>query len=171
MKIPLFKPTITEEMKKAVIEALDSDMLVRGRSVKLFENMFSKYIGTRYSVSVSSGTNALQLCLEALRVRGKEVITTPYTFIATSNSILHAGGTPVFVDIDKEGFTIDPEGIESSITDKTAGIIPVHLYGFPCRMKEIKNISKENEVFVLEDACQAHGSSYMGKTTSTGSNA
>lgn len=160
MKIPLFNPVITEGMKKAVIKSIENEFFVLGNSVKSFENSFSKYIGTKHAISVSSGTNALQIALECLGVKGKEVITTPASFIATSNAILHAGGKPVFVDIDYDTNNIDTNKIEEAITKDTAGILPVHLYGFPCDMYKITSVAKDHGLFVLEDACQAHGSEY-----------
>lgn len=163
IKVPLFNPIVTEEMKKSLIRTLENDFFVLGKTVKSFEDSFSQYIGTKYAVSTSSGTNALHLCLESFGIKGKEVITTPATFIATSNSIIHAGGKPVFVDINYGTNTIDPNKIEEAITDKTAGILPVHLYGFPCQMDKINKIAEKHGIFVLEDACQAHGSEFMNK--------
>ncbi len=165
MKIPLLMPMMNESVKNAVCESVMNEFFVGGGSVKKFEEAFSSYIGTSRAVGVSSGTNALSLTMEALGVRGKEVITTPTSFIATANAIVHAGGRPVFVDIDYETNNIDHGKIEDAITEKTAGILPVHLYGRPCEMDAINRIAKEHGIFVVEDACQAHGSEYKGKRT------
>jgi dTDP-4-amino-4,6-dideoxygalactose transaminase len=163
MKIPLLKPIVNEAMKNAAVKSLTEEFFVGGESVKKFEDAFSAYIGTKRAVGVSSGTNALSLTLESIGIKGKEVITTPTSFIATANVVVHAGGKPVFVDIDYETNNIDHDRIEDAITDKTAGILPVHLYGKPCEMDTINRIAKKHDLFVLEDACQAHGSEYRGK--------
>lgn len=163
MNIPLFKPVITNNMKNAALKAMDEDFFVLGKAVDVFEEDFSRYVGTRFAASVSSGTNALQFSLSYHNSRGKEIITTPSSFIATANSIIQAGGKPVFVDVDEETNNIDPSLIEEKITDKTTGILPVHLYGNPCEMDKIKSIARKHSLFVVEDACQAHGASHEGK--------
>lgn len=162
MKVPLFKPVVTKEMKDVVINSIDNEFFVLGKSVKEFEDEFARYVGTKYAVSVSSGTNALQFSLQFFNTEGKEVITSPSSFIATSNTIIQNGAKPVFVDIDPETNNINPTLIEEKITDDTVGILPVHLYGYPCEMDKINHIAKNNALFVIEDACQAHGAAFKG---------
>ncbi|HDI02675.1 MAG TPA: DegT/DnrJ/EryC1/StrS family aminotransferase [Candidatus Aenigmarchaeota archaeon] len=162
--IRIASPMIGEEEKKAVMEVLESGMLVQGPRVKELEEKFAEYIGTKYAVATSSGTSALHLALLALGIGpGDEVITTPFSFIATANSILFCGAKPVFVDIDPKTFNIDPNKIEEKITNKTKAILPVHLYGHPAEMKPILEIAREHGLKVLEDCAQAHGAEYRGK--------
>ncbi len=151
-------PLLDEKEEKAVIEILRSGMLAQGEKVSLFEENFAKFIGTKYAVTVSSGTAALYLALLALGIKeGDEVITTAFTFIASSNSILYTGAKPVFVDINPDTFNIDPDLIEEKITAKTKAIMPVHLYGLPADMDKILKIAKRHNLFIIEDAAQAHG--------------
>jgi len=127
---------------------------------KIFEEEFSKRFGVQDSIAVNSGTSALIAALWSLDLEpGDEVITTPFTFIATTNAILIAGGNPVFVDIDPVSKLMDPELIESAITEKTKAIIPVHLYGRMCNMPRIMGIAQKHDLMVIEDAAQAFGSS------------
>jgi len=143
---------------------LDSASFVGGESVELFEKDFAKFCGTDHCVSVNSGTDALRFIFIALGLRpGDEVITVPNTFIATTEAISQAGGTPVFVDIDPKTYTLNPDTIEEHITPKTRGIVPVHLYGQIADMDPILAIAQKHGLWVVEDACQAHGASYNGK--------
>lgn len=162
MNIPLSKPVFTEEMKESAIDALENEFFVMGESVHKFEAEFAKYIGTKYAVAVNSGTFALASSLIVLGVeKSDKILTTPMSFIATANSVIHAGGAPVFSDIEYDTGNIDPNRIED-IPKDIKGIIPVHLYGNPCDMDKIK-VFKEEGLFVIEDACQAHGALYKGK--------
>ena len=164
--INISKPYIGEEEKKAVLEVLDSGMLAQGPRVKALEESFKRYMGGGDAVAVSNGTCALHLSLQALGLEpGDEVITTPFTFFATASTILMCGAKPVFADIQRDSFNIDPASIEDCITPRTKGIVPVHLYGLPADMDEIMRISQDHNLFVLEDACQAHGSEYKGQKT------
>ncbi|HWP96288.1 MAG TPA: DegT/DnrJ/EryC1/StrS family aminotransferase [Syntrophomonadaceae bacterium] len=161
MTIPMAKPMIDEDEIKAVEEVLRSGVLAHGKAVEEFEEAFAAYIGTRYAVAVSSGTSALHLALLGCGFDpGDEVITTPFSFIATANAIVMSGAKPVFVDIDEKTFNIDPAKIVEKITPRTRAIMPVHLYGQPCAMNEIMEIAREHNLVVIEDACQAHGSQY-----------
>jgi len=147
-----------------VIKVLESGNVVQGAKVLEFEKNFSKYIGVKYAVSVSSGTAALYLGLLALGIKEKdEVITTPFSFIASSNSILYTGAKPVFADINPQSLNIDPLKIEEKINKNTKAILPVHLFGHPCEMDEIKKIARKHHLYIIEDACQAHGAEYKGK--------
>lgn len=156
--IKIALPNLDEKEEKAVIEVLHSGMLAQGEKVALFENNFAKFIGTGYAIATSNGTTALHLALLALGIEpGDEVLTTPFTFIASSNSILYTGAKPVFVDINPETFNIDPNLIEKKITSKTRAILPVHLYGLPADMDKILRIAKKYNLCVVEDAAQSHG--------------
>jgi perosamine synthetase len=162
--IPIAKPIITKKEKNAVSRVLDSGMLAMGEEVKKLENEFSSMFGYRHAIATSSGTTALQVALYAHDIHeGDEVITTPFTFIATANSILSAGAKPIFVDIDPRTLNINPDLIEEKITKKTKAILPVHLYGQPCNMTKISLIAKKHKLIIIEDACQAHGAKWKKK--------
>jgi len=159
------KPIINKEMVAAATDALSNERFVLGESVSKFEDEFARYIGTEYAVSVSSGTNALAFSMLALGVKDKEVITTSASFIATSNSILHAGASPVFADIDLKTYTLNPKEVEKNVSRKTKVILPVHLYGYPADMEEILRIADKYNLSILEDACQSHGAVYKDRMT------
>ena len=162
-KVPFAKPVVDKEMLDAVTNALQNERLVGGESVHKFEEAFAKYCGVKHAVSLSSGTNALQLAFISLDVKDKEVQTTPFSFIATANAVIEAGGKPTFSDASEQDYNIDPALIKKKLTKKTAALLPVHLFGRPCRMQEIMEIASEKGLKVVEDACQAHGSLYKGK--------
>jgi len=163
--IPLNKPIINEEMVKAAMDALTSDRLVLGENVYKFEEEFARYIGVDHAIAVSSGTAALHISLLATGIKNdQKVITTPNSFIATSNSILHAGAVPVFVDIEEDTGNINATLIKNMVKRYNAKVIlPVHLYGHPCDMDDIMEVAQKNNLMVIEDACQAHGALYKGK--------
>ncbi len=164
-EITISKPNFDGAEKAAVAEVLDSGMLAQGPKVFEFEKQFAEYIGTNHAIATSSGTTAIHLALLGLGIKpGDEVITTPFTFIATATPILFCGARPVFVDIDPKTFNIDPQKLEAAITDKTKAIIPVHLYGQPAAMDPIVELAQAHELVVIEDACQAHGAKYHGKS-------
>lgn len=164
MRINIASPQIGREEIKAVTQVLKSGMLAQGPKVKEFEEKFARFIGVKYAVATSSGTTALEVALRAHGIgEDDEVITTPFTFIASANSILYTDARPVFVDIDEKTFNIDPEKIEKAITRKTKAIMPVHLYGAPCNMTKIMAIARKHHLAVIEDACQAHGAEYKNK--------
>jgi perosamine synthetase len=162
-KIPFAKPVVDKEMLDAVSNALQNERLVGGESVHKFEEAFAKYCGVKHAVSVSSGTNALQLAFIALNVKNREVQTTPFSFIATANAVIEAGGKPTFSDASEQDYNLDPAKISKKLTKKTAALLPVHIFGRPCRMQEIMEIASAKGLKVVEDACQAHGSIYKGK--------
>lgn len=160
--------TIKEEADKAALEVLSSAQYIMGDNVKLFEAEFNEYLGSKHSISVGNGTDALIIALKALGIgEGDEVITTPYTFFATAESISFVGATPVFVDVLLDTFNIDPTKIEEMITDKTKAIMPVHIFGQPCDMEAINTIAKKHKLYVIEDAAQAIGSEYKGQKIGT----
>lgn len=159
--IPYGKHWVIEEDIKAVGEVLRSNFLVQGPCVLKFEKAICKYTGAKYCVAVSSGTAALHLAVLALEIPEKnEGITTPNTFLASSNALIYTGLTPVFADIDSRTFCIDPKEITKKITKKTKVIIPVDFAGQPADMREISKLAKEKNIFVIEDAAHAFGSRY-----------
>lgn len=161
--ISISKPILGKEEKGAVLKVLDSGFLAQGAKVEEFEKKFAKYIGVKYAIAASSGTTALHLALLAHGIKkGDEVITSPFTFIASSNAILYCGAKPVFVDIG-EDFNINPDLIEKKITKRTKAILVVHLYGCPAQMDKIMKIAKKYNLVVIEDACQAHGAAIKKK--------
>jgi dTDP-4-amino-4,6-dideoxygalactose transaminase len=171
MQIPLINlkkqyETIKEEADKKVLEVLSSAQYIMGENVKEFEKEISEYLGVKHSILVGNGTDALVIALTALGIgEGDEVMTSPYTFFATAESISYVGATPVFVDVDLDTYNIDPSKIEEKITHKTKAIMPVHIFGQPCNMDLINEIAEKYNVKVIEDACQAIGASYKGKKT------
>lgn len=162
--IPIAKPVVEREEIEAVTRVLQSGIIAQGSKVNEFECSFAEYTGTEFAVAVNSGTAALHAALLAHGIgKGDEVITTPFTFIATSNSILFTGAKPVFADIKRDTFNIDPDKIVEKITKKTKAILSVHLYGQPADMDAITKIADECNLDIIEDACQAHGAGYKGK--------
>jgi len=162
--IPMAKPVVDNEEIEAVKEVLLSGGLAQGKKVGEFEEAFAAYLGTKYAVAVSSGTAALHLALLAHDLgEGVEVITTPFSFIATANAILFTRARPVFGDIEEKTFNLAPEQVEEKITSRTKAILPVHLYGQPCAMDKIMGIARKYNLIVIEDACQAHGAEYKGR--------
>ncbi len=161
--IPIAKPDIGREEKEEVLKVMDSGMLASGKWVRDFEDAFARHIGTKYAISTTSGTQALILALEALSVRGKDVLVPSFSFIASATSIIRAGGRPVFVDVKEDTFNMDPEDLRKKIGENTGAIMPVHLYGQTANMGEIMEIAEEKGVPVIEDACQAHGAKWKGK--------
>ncbi len=168
MRVFLSRPDITEKEIEAVCEVLRSSNLSLGPKLPEFENAFAEYIGTKRAVAVNSGTSGLFLCLEAMGIgTGDEVITTPFTFIATVNTILMAGATPVFVDIDPVSLNIDPEKIEAAITEKTRAIMPVEVFGNCAGFDRICEIAEKHNIAVIEDSCEALGSALGPKKAGT----
>ena len=166
--ISIAKPLIGEEEKAAVLEVLGSGQLAQGKRVREFEERFAAWVGARYAVAVSSGTTALHVALLAHGIgAGDEVITTPFSFIASANCILYAGATPRFADIDPVYYTIDPTSIEQRITPRTRAIIPVHLFGQPADMTPIAALAEKYNLAIIEDACQAHGATLDGQPLGT----
>ena len=163
--IPIASPVIGDEEKAAVLEVLESGILAQGPGVETFETAFEERFGVRNAVAVGSGSAALLVALLAHGVgEGDEVITTPFSFIASANAVLFAGARPRFVDVRDDDFNVDPALIERMITARTKAIIPVHLYGNPCRMNEIEAIARRHGLAIIEDCCQAHGASIEGRT-------
>tara|TARA_B100000963_G_scaffold361996_1_gene401823 strand:+ start:8827 stop:9924 length:1098 start_codon:yes stop_codon:yes gene_type:complete len=162
--INIAKPQIDEEEIQEVARVLRSGMIASGPETKLFEEEFANFVGCTYACAVNNGTSALSLALSASGIKpGDEVITSPLTFVATANSILSCGATPVFADVDPQTFNVSPESVKARITEKTKAIIPVHLYGLPCQMNEILSISSQHGLITIGDAAQAHGAAIGNK--------
>ena len=172
LKIPILnlKPqyqSISEEIKEAINRVVESAQFIMGPDVKLFEQEITEYLGVKHAIGVNSGTDALVIGLRALGIgEGDEVITTPFSFFATAESISNVGATPVFVDIDANNFNIDPTKIKDKITPKTKGIMPVHLYGCPAMMGQITEIAQEHELKIIEDCAQSFGARYYVTSSS-----
>jgi len=163
--IPISKPFIGDAEKQAVMAVLDSGMLVQGPRTAQLEEKFAGVCSTRFAIATSSGTTALHVALLAHEIGpGDEVITTPFTFMASVNAILYVGAKPIFVDIEEDTFNINPALIEAVISPRTKAILPVHLYGYPCNMAEIMKIAEKHGLVVIEDACQAVGAEFQNKT-------
>jgi perosamine synthetase len=156
--IPIAAPQIGEEERTAVLAVLDSGQLAQGPVVEAFESEFAKWCGARHAVAVNSGTAALHLLLLAHGIKeGDEVITSPFTFVASANTALFVGARPVFVDIESETYCLDPALLEAAITPRTRAIMPVDLYGQAAQIPELREIADRRGLTLIEDACQAHG--------------
>lgn len=161
--IPMAKPILGEEEIDAVSAVLRSGQLVQGRLVEEFEGQFAAAVGATHAVAVANGTAALHVALLAHGIGpGDEVITTPFSFIATANAIQYTGAKPVFVDIQADDYNIDPRRIEEKITARTRAILPVHLFGNPADLPAIREIAARHQLVVIEDAAQAHGAEIAG---------
>lgn len=171
MKIPFGTLSIPEKSKDLIEEILNSKRVSSGRYVREFENKFAKLTGTKEAVALSSGTDADALALAVLydfgAKRGDEIIVPALSFVATGNAVLQAGFKPVFVDIERKTLNIDPSKIEKAVTKKTRAIMPVHLMGKPADMDEINKTAKKYDLYVIEDAAEAHGASYKGRNIGT----
>jgi len=168
MWIHLSRPDITENEIEAVCTVLRSPNLSLGPKLIEFEDAFAGYIGRRRAVAVNSGTSGLFLCMLALGIEpGDEIVTTPFTFIASATSIMMAGAGPVFVDIDPASLNIDAAKIESKITEKTKAILPVEVFGNPAGLDKVCEIAQKHNLVVIEDSCEALGSALNGKKVGT----
>lgn len=160
--------SIADELHRAINNVISESSFIRGPHVIAFEESFANLIGTSHCISCANGTDALYIALRALGVKmGDEVITTSHSWIATSETITQAGGKVVFADTEDDFYTIDPQLIEALITDKTKGIVPVHLYGQPAAMDEIMAIASKHGLWVIEDCAQAHLAEYKGGKVGT----
>ncbi|GBE18163.1 UDP-4-amino-4, 6-dideoxy-N-acetyl-beta-L-altrosamine transaminase [archaeon BMS3Abin16] len=162
--IPYGRQTIDEDDIAAVVEVLKSDWLTTGPKIKEFEDAVCRYISCKQGIAVNSGTSALDVAVASLELpKGSEIITTPFTFVATSNAILYNNLLPVFADIKPDTFNINPDEIRKKITDKTRAIIYVDFAGQPCDIDAIRGIADEHDLYLIEDACHALGAEYKGK--------
>jgi dTDP-4-amino-4,6-dideoxygalactose transaminase len=156
--------SIKQEVDAAILKTIESCQFTLGSEVAAFENDFAAYSQVKHGIAVNNGTSALHLALLAAGIgEGDEVITVPFTFVASVAAIYYSRATPVFVDIDPRTFTMDPAQIEAAITPRTKAILPVHLYGQCADMDPILAIAKKHNLIVIEDACQAHGAEYKGR--------
>ena len=160
--------SISEELNYNLQKVLNSGVYVLGEEVKKFENAFSNYLGVNHTVSVNSGSDALFLAIKSLGIgNGDEVITVSHTFNSTVDAIVRTGAKPIFVDINPETYCIDVEKIQGKLTPKTKAILLVHLYGHPADMDQILELKDEHHLYIIEDACQAHGAEYKGEKVGT----
>jgi perosamine synthetase len=164
LKVPLAKPWFGDEEPQVAYDIVKSKWLIFGPQTKKFEREFAKKIGVKYAIAVNSGSSALLVAQEAIGVlRGDEIIVPDMTFVSTATSSMYLGARPVFSDINLSTYCVDPSDTEKKITDKTKAIIPVHYAGQSADMDEIKEIAREHDLFVIEDAAEAHLSEYKGK--------
>ena len=171
-KIPLSAPDITESEIAAAVRVLRSGRLSLGNEQALFEEEMAHYVGTKHAVAVSSGTAGLHCVIRALGIKeGDEIITSPFSFIASANCILFERAKPVFVDIDPLTLCLNAEKIEEALTPRTKAILAVHLLGVPCRMDRIRQIAEKNNLFIIEDSCEAIGAVWKGKKVGSLGNA
>ena len=167
-KIPFFIPKITKEDKRKMLEIFNSTILTNGPNVEKFEKAFRKYTNSKYATAVSNATSALHLSLEALGIgKNDEVIVPNMTFLATANSVLMTGATPILVDVDLNDHNITIDSIKNSLTKKTKAIIPVHLAGKACKMDNIVKFAKKNNLFIIEDCAHAIGTKYKKQHVGT----
>lgn len=158
IKIPLYQPTVDNEEEEAVIRVLRSKKLSKGSEIEQFENELSSFLGKKYVIAVNSGTSALHLAVKSLGwKKGDEVITTAYSFIASSNALLYEEITPIFVDIDPQTLNLNLNSVTNKITERTVGILPVHMWGFPADAKKMLELKNKYKLTILEDASQAIG--------------
>ena len=171
MRIPFGTITITQKAKDLIAEALEAGRVSSGKLVRRLERRFAELTGTKEAVALSSGTDADALALAVLydfgAKRGDEVIVPALSFVATGNAVLQAGLTPVFVDVRRDTLNIDPDKIDAAVTDRTVAIMPVHLMGKPADMDAVGTIAKAHDLFVIEDAAEAHGATYKGRNVGT----
>jgi dTDP-4-amino-4,6-dideoxygalactose transaminase len=168
LDLNLHHASLRAELDCAIKEVIDSNAFAGGPFVEKFEKDFAAYCCSQYAVGVGSGTEALWLALLACGVgAGDEVITVANTFMATAEAITYCGARPVFVDVNEATYTMDPAGLEEALSSRTKAIIPVHLFGQPADMDPILEFAREHKLFVIEDAAQAHGAKYKGRTAGT----
>ena len=168
IKYPMAKPCLNREDEKEVMEVLRSGSLSLGPKTEKFEKLFARYLGVRYACAVSSGTAGLHLMLLSAGIGADdEIITTPFSFVASANAILYVGAKPVFADIDPHTFNINPAEIEKKITKKTKAILVVHIFGQPADMDPIMKIARKHKIKILEDACESIGATYKGRKAGT----
>ena len=164
MNVPLSAPDIGPLERQAVLQVLSGSVLSIGPQLEAFERLVASYVGVKYAVAVNSGTSGLHLIIRSLGIgEGDEVITTPFSFVASANCMLFERAKPVFVDIDPLTLNIDVNKIEEKITSKTRAILPVHVFGHPAHMREILILAKKYGLYVIEDACEAIGARYYDK--------
>jgi perosamine synthetase len=166
--ISMSRPDINEDDVSHVVSALRSGRLSIGPFVEQFEQRVCDYVGTRYAVAVANGTSGLHLCMRLAGVtEGTEVITSPFSFVASANCILYERGTPVFVDIDEATFNVDPAAAEAAVTPRTVAVLPIHVFGRPAAMDRLCGLSDKHSLRLVEDACEAFGAIYRNRKVGT----
>lgn len=167
-RVPMGSPDIGDEEIEAVVRVLRSGTLTMGEATRGFEAAFADYIGVPHAVAVSSGTSALHLCVRAAGIgEGDEVITSPFSYVASANCILFERARPVFVDVDEASMTIDPGFAAAAVTDRTRAVLPVHIFGQPCAMDDLTALCDGRGLAMIEDACEAIGAEYRGRKVGT----
>ena len=162
--LPMSEPDITEDDIAAVVDVLKSKRWSLGPVLEAFEDAFARYTGTKYAVGVSSGTTGLHAAVATAGIGpSDQVVTSAFSFVASSNCILYENADPVFVDIDPDTFNLDPAGIESALTDRTRALLPIHVFGQICDMEPMLRIARNRDLVVIEDACEAIGSEHRGR--------
>lgn len=166
--IPLSSPDISDLERTAVMDVLKTRHLSLGPLVSQFEEKLAQYLGVRHVVAVNNGTSGLHLCVKALNIgEGDEVITTPFSFVASANCLLYERAVPVFVDIHHRTFNLDVNQLETKITNRTKAILPVHVFGLPCDMDAVRKVAENHGLWVIEDACEAIGATYQTRKVGT----
>ncbi len=167
-RVQMSAPDIQPEDVELVTQALKSKLLSIGPFLDMFERAFADYIGARHAVAVANGTSGLHLCIRAAEIAdGDEVITSPFSFIASANCVLYERAVPVFVDIDEISLNLDPALVEAAVTARTRAVLPVHIFGQPCAMNELAALCAAREFLLIEDACEAIGAEYFGRKVGT----
>ena len=167
-RVPMSAPDIHPDDVALVTRALESGTLSMGPYLQQLETAFAAYVGAKHAIGVANGTAGLHLCIRAAGISdGDEVITTAFSFVATANCILYERAVPVFVDIDETSFNLDPGGVEAAVTGRTRAILPVHVFGRPCAMRELQALAAAHDLALIEDACEAVGAEYDGRKLGT----
>jgi perosamine synthetase len=162
-EIPLSRPYLDEREEELVVDVLRSGRLSLGPSIDRFEELFAERVGAPYAAAVSSGTAGLHLLCHLLGLReGDEVITSPYSFVASANCAIYEGAIPVFADVDAHTLNLDPVAVEAAVTERTRAIVAVDIFGYPCELDELRAIARRHGLALLEDACEALGAEYRG---------
>jgi len=162
-EIPLSSPWLDEREEQLVLDVLRSGRLSLGPTIDRFEEAFAEAVGAPYAAAVSSGTAGLHLlCVAAGVGPGDDVITSPYSFVASANCAIYEGATPVFADVDRRTLTLDPRGVEAAITERTRAVVAVDIYGYPCELDELRSLCERHGIALIDDACEALGARYRG---------
>src|SRR5205814_4803391 len=161
--IPLARPAIDEREEELVLDVLRSGHLSLGPAIPRFESLFAERVSAAHAAAVSSGTGGLHLCARLAGISpGDEVITSPYSFVASANCFIYEGGTPVFADIDRRTLNLDPAAVEAAVTERTKAIVAVDIYGYPCELDELRAIADRHGLALIDDSCEALGAEYRG---------
>ena len=167
-RVPMSAPDIQKDDIELIVRALETGILSGGPNLETFEQEFAHYIGTRHAIAVTNGTSGLHLCIRTAGIcEGDEVITTPFSFIASANCILYERARPVFVDIDETSLNVNPDLVAEAVTDRTRAVLPVHVFGQPCALNELANLCSARDLLLIEDACEAIGAEYLGRKVGT----